>query len=79
MIIKQNGGMTEFIPSPGEKREALIRNHVFELLANLHERMLIFEDLTHLPCSKAEAFARLFAQIEAEEERVRHTHLHARE
>ncbi len=44
MIVKKKGGMTEFIPSPQEKREGLIRDHVLELLENLHKR------LSHLEC-----------------------------
>lgn len=39
MIVKKKGGMTEFIPSPQEKREGLIRDHVFDLLTNIHNRL----------------------------------------
>jgi len=39
MIVKRNGGMTEFTPSPREKRESLIRDHVLELVGLLHERL----------------------------------------
>jgi len=36
--------MTEFIPSPKEKRDGVIRNHVLDLLANLDERLRRIEE-----------------------------------
>jgi hypothetical protein len=35
MIVRRKGGLTEFIPSPREKREGLIRDHILELLTFL--------------------------------------------
>jgi hypothetical protein len=39
MIVRRKGGLTEFIPSPREKREGLIRDHVLELTEDLHRRI----------------------------------------
>ena len=39
MIVKRRGGMTEYIPSPQEKREGLVRDHSFNLIENLHHRL----------------------------------------
>lgn len=67
MLIRQGGGMIEFIPSPGEKRDGLIRNHVLELLANLHSRLARLEATSGLPQDEAAAFEELIRQIEREE------------
>lgn len=39
MIVKRRDRMTEFIPSPQEKREGLVRDHSFSLIENLHHRL----------------------------------------
>ena len=39
MIVRRQGGLTEFIPSPQEKREGVLRNYTLDLLANLDARM----------------------------------------
>ena len=44
MIVKRRGGMTEFIPSPQEKREGLVRDHSFNLIENLHHRLSRLEE-----------------------------------
>ncbi|HOS02666.1 MAG TPA: hypothetical protein PKZ01_06275 [Candidatus Hydrogenedentes bacterium] len=38
MLSRRNGGFVEFIPSPQEKREAVLRDHALDLLQNLHLR-----------------------------------------
>ena len=39
MIVRRQGGLTEFIPSPQEKRDGVLRDHTLELLANLDARI----------------------------------------
>ena len=43
MIVRRKGGLTEFIPSPQEKRDGLIRDHALGLLENLHQRLARLE------------------------------------
>jgi len=38
MIVRRKGGLTEFIPSPQEKRDGLIRDHALGLPKTLHHR-----------------------------------------
>ena len=45
MIVRRQGGLTEFIPSPQEKRDGVLRDHTLELLANLDARMRRIEEL----------------------------------
>lgn len=71
MLVKRCGGMAEFIPSPSEKRDGVIRNHVLDLLANLHERLRCMEEMAGLPSDLADEFADTLARIECEEYRVR--------
>ena len=71
MIVKRSGGMTEFIPSPSEKRDGVIRNHVLDLLANLDERLRRIEDAAGLPMSLADDFSKAMALILREEAHVR--------
>jgi hypothetical protein len=35
VIVRRKGGLTEFIPSPRQKREGLIRDRVLELHTSL--------------------------------------------
>lgn len=71
MIVKRNGGMTEFIPSPREKRESLIRDHVLELVGLLHERLCLIEEASGIDPEPAERCRYLLDRIRAEE---RQTH-----
>ena len=71
MIVKRSGGMTEFIPSPTEKRDGVIRNHVLDLLANLDERLRRIEEAAGLPADLADEFADAMALIIHEEAHVR--------
>jgi len=70
MIVKRSGGMTEFIPSPTEKRDGVIRNHVLDLLANLDQRLRRIEEAAGLPADMADAFADTMALIFHEEAHV---------
>jgi hypothetical protein len=36
VLVTRRGGMTEYIPSPREKREALVRDHFTEVVELLH-------------------------------------------
>jgi hypothetical protein len=67
MIVRRKGGLTEFIPSPKEKREGLIRDHVLGLLENLHFRLERLEREAGLPTAEAKAFAELYSRMKADE------------
>lgn len=69
MIVRRTGGMTEFIPSPQEKRDGLIRDHALGLLENLHQRLVRLERASKLPVDEAEAFTALLARMRADESR----------
>lgn len=71
MITRRSGGMTEFIPSPSEKRDGVIRNHVLDLLANLDERLRRIEEAVDLPTDLADEFSSAMARITFEEAHVR--------
>jgi site-specific DNA recombinase len=60
---------TEFIPSPQEKREGLIRDHVLGLLENLHRRIERLECKAGLLDDEAKAFSELFKSIKIDETR----------
>ena len=69
MIVRRKGGLTEFIPSPQEKRDGLIRDHALGLLENLHQRLARLERASKLPATEAEAFTALLARMRADESR----------
>ncbi len=66
MIVRRQGGLTEFIPSPQEKRDGVLRDHTLELLANLEARMRRIEERHGISPDAAEAFAGLMARIKRE-------------
>lgn len=70
MITRRSGGMTEFIPSPSEKRDGVIRNHVLDLLANLDARLRKIEAADGLPGDLADEFFSLMELIAREEAHV---------
>ncbi len=74
MLTKRTGGLTEYIPTPQEKRDGLIRDHVLALLQNLHERICLIERHLSLPVFLADDFDRLWEQIEREESEARRIH-----
>lgn len=67
MIVRRKGGLTEFIPSPKEKREGLIRDHVLGLLENLHLRLERLERDAGLPVAEAKTFTELLSRMKADE------------
>jgi hypothetical protein len=67
MIVRRQGGLTEFIPSPQEKRDGVLRDHTLELLVNLDARMRRIEELHGIEPEAAEAFSELMALIRREE------------
>jgi len=67
MIVRRQGGLTEFIPSPQEKREGVLRDHTLELLANLDARMRRIEERHGISSNDAEEFVGLMARIRREE------------
>ena len=79
MIVKKQGGMTEFIPSPQEKREGLIRDNIFELLLNIHSRVKDLEkNMVKLPSTKATQFDRMYMRLKDEEKIYQEMHLQMR-
>jgi hypothetical protein len=71
MIVRRQGGLTEFIPSPREKREDVIRDHALDLLANLDARLQRMEKVLNLPAEDAAAFAEIMKRIRREETETR--------
>lgn len=71
MRVKRCGGMTEFIPSPKEKRDGVIRNHTLDLLTNLDNRLRRIEHADDLPSDLADDFSEAMAHIISEEEHIR--------
>ncbi len=67
MIVRRQGGLTEFIPSPQEKREGILRDHTLDLLANLDARMRRIEERHGIAPDAADAFSELMARIRREE------------
>ncbi|BBO77722.1 hypothetical protein DSCW_51390 [Desulfosarcina widdelii] len=71
MIVRQQGGLTEFIPSPQEKREGVLRDHTLRMLENLDARLRRIEEELGLPLNEAEAFSKIMARIHREEAEAR--------
>ena len=71
MLTRRQGGLTELIPSPREKREAVLRDHALDLLANLDARLARVEAGLGLSVEEAEAFRALMARIRREEDEAR--------
>lgn len=70
MLVKRCGGMTEFIPSPKEKREGVIHNHVLDLLANLDARIRQLESACGISPDLADELKALMTRIQREEQHV---------
>ncbi len=68
MLVKRRGGMTEYIPTPKEKREALVRDHFTEVVELLHKRLVRLEQAFDLPKEDAAACASLLARMREEEQ-----------
>ena len=70
MLVKKRGGMTEYIPSPREKREALVRDHFTEVIELLDVRLARLEQELGLTDTDAEACTALLVRIREEERRT---------
>ena len=66
MIVRRKGGMTEFIPSPREKREGMLRDYALELLENLDTRLRRIEEELGLSSVGSEAFSNIMVSIRRE-------------
>lgn len=62
--------MIEFIPSPSEKRDGVIHNHVLDLLANLDARLRQLEHAAGISPDLAGQFSETIVRIEREEQHV---------
>ena len=71
MIVRRQGGLTEFIPSPREKRESVIRDYALELMANLDARLRRIETELGLPAEDASAFTDIMKRIQRQETETR--------
>jgi hypothetical protein len=67
MIVRKKGGLTEFIPSPREKRESVLQDYAFELLQNLDNRLRRIEEEFGLSSVGSEAFSIIMTRIRREE------------
>ena len=70
MLVKRRGGMTEYIPTPKEKREALVRDHFTEVVELLHKHLVRLEQAFELPEEEAEVCDSLLSRIREEEQRT---------
>ena len=74
MITRHQGGLTELIPSPQEKREGVLRDHALDLLANLDARLGRIEAEFGISAEEAGEFRALMARIRREETEARRIH-----
>ena len=74
MITRHQGGLTELIPSPQEKREGVLRDHALDLLANLDARLGRIEAHLGLSAEEAGEFRALMDRIRREEAEARRIH-----
>lgn len=61
--------MTEFIPSPQEKREGLVRDHSYNLIENLHHRLSQLKEELGLPLDEVEACTAFLDKMKQDEPR----------
>ena len=73
---KNANGLTEFIPTLAEKRDAEIRNHALDLLQNLHLRVEMLEHMLGLDLCLADEFRAVLERIAREEAEVQRVHNH---
>lgn len=74
MIVRKKGGLTEFIPSPREKRESLVRDHSFNLIESLHLRLKRLEEELGLPLEETEAYTAFLDKIKRDESKNKQIH-----
>ena len=74
MITKRQGGLTELIRSPQEKRAGILRDHALDLLANLDARLGRIEAEHGIAPEEASEFRALMALIRREETEILRIH-----
>lgn len=74
MLTRRDGGFVEFIPTPAEKRDGVLRDHCLALVGNLHTRLRRLEDELGLDVSLAEEFEARMARIDTEEMEASRVH-----
>lgn len=74
MLVKRIGGLTEFIPSPKEKREDLIRDNSLDLIEKLHQRIERLEKELGVPPDKAITFFATLDKLKNEEAKNKKLH-----
>ena len=74
MITRRQGGLTELIPSPQEKRDGVLRDHALDLLANLDARLGRIEAEHGIAPEDAGEFRVLMERIRREETETRRIH-----
>lgn len=79
MLHRRTGGLTEFVPSFAEKRDAEIRDHALDLLQNLHLRVEMIEHALGLHPCLADQFRAVLEKIAREEAEVQRLHRERRE
>ena len=67
MIVRKTGGFTEFIPSPQEKREGLLRDNFLNLLINLDVRISHIECSLGLSLKRSNDFSETINRMKCEE------------
>ena len=67
MLMNKRGGMTEYIPTPREKREALVRDHFGELAELFQRRLSRIEERLGLPGTEAVSCGNLLERIRNDE------------
>jgi hypothetical protein len=64
MIVKRHGGFMELIPSPAEKKRAMVGDNVLDLLSNLNQRLARIEERLGWEATDKTDFADRLARIE---------------
>lgn len=74
MLTKRITGLTEYIPTPQEKRDGVLRDHALDLLQNLHLRVEMIEHCFGLHPCLADEFRGVLRKIAREEEDAKRAH-----
>jgi len=74
MLTRRDGGFIEFIPTPAEKRDGVLRDHALGLLWNLHERLRRLENGLGMDPALGDEFDGLVVRIESEEAEALRVH-----
>ena len=74
MLTKRIAGLTEYIPTPQEKRDGSLRDHALDLLQNLHLRVEMIEHCLGLHPCLADEFRGVLQRIAREEAVAKRAH-----